>query len=537
MSRHIQCRYYRDDGTAIGRGCPRPSSCYFVHPSHPEWSSLPSVRRFDSSRRSTMPSPTTDPRRRPSMDSTGSSRRPRRSPSPVPGPSSRPERRHSTVSDTWVKSPPLSAASSSFPPPISATPTSFMSPPPPRTQSPPPPALVPIPPDPPKFGLKQSKLSNEELKKIWGQRMDIFSAHHRLRDSIMKRGQRINALQQVNNVVSSSNSAASLSKELERLKKEQDNETDQFKKLFNKIVECDSWPMAPRPEQGIIENKFNDMTKLVDDLTKNINHLNLSMTKGLSGPEETPAVTSRKRRRLSDGGLDDSTFNAAELQESVDSVENQIFDLQNLLLNRDNDIQTEVIGLMENRYDELEAARNAGTDPEALFRQSSSIRLHSIERQLTEVAVEMADVFNKETGKNVDHEQVKRQNAALVSDIHRLRAQVDTWEAREAESNRQIAALSAALHDYKTHPAVPPVSIAPEYIRPHIESIVLPDIRNTVQSMINNLRADLQQSMVDRENEIYGTVWDKLKLANDISETIVARMEAPPSASSVPVSK
>ncbi|KAK0503275.1 hypothetical protein EDD18DRAFT_626312 [Armillaria luteobubalina] len=486
-----------------------------------------------------MPSPTRDPRRRPSMDST-SSRRPRRSLSPVPGPSSRPERRHSTVSDTWAKSPPLSATNSSFPPPISATSTSFMSPPPPAPQSPLPQLLVPIPPDPPKFDSKQSKISNEELKKIWGQRMDIFSAYHRLRDSIMKRGQRIKEVERAKNALSSSNNTAALERELERLKKEQDDENDQFKKLFNKIVECDSWPMAPRPEQGIIENRFTDMAKLVDGLTKNINQLNISMTKmqeELSGPEETPTATSRKRRRLSDGGLDDSSFNATELQEYVESAKNQVLDLQNLLLNRDNDIQNEVIGLMENRYDELEAARNAGTDPEALFRQSSSIRLNTIEQQLMEVGVEMADVLNKETGKNEDHEQVKSQNAALVSDIYRLRAQVNTWETREAESNRQIAALSAALHDYKTRPAVPPVSIAPEYIRPHIESVVLPDIRKMVQLMINNLRADLQQSIVDRENEIYGTVWDKLKLANNITETVVARIEAPPSASSVPASK
>lgn len=370
--------------------------------------------------------------------------------------------------------------------------------------------------------------------------MDIFSAYHRLRDSIMKRGQRIKEVERAKNALSSSNNTAALERELERLKKEQDDENDQFKKLFNKIVECDSWPMAPRPEQGIIENRFTDMAKLVDGLTKNINQLNISMTKmqeELSGPEETPTATSRKRRRLSDGGLDDSSFNATELQEYVESAKNQVLDLQNLLLNRDNDIQNEVIGLMENRYDELEAARNAGTDPEALFRQSSSIRLNTIEQQLMEVGVEMADVLNKETGKNEDHEQVKSQNAALVSDIYRLRAQVNTWETREAESNRQIAALSAALHDYKTRPAVPPVSIAPEYIRPHIESVVLPDIRKMVQLMINNLRADLQQSIVDRENEIYGTVWDKLKLANNITETVVARIEAPPSASSVPASK
>ncbi|KAK0240126.1 hypothetical protein EDD85DRAFT_475084 [Armillaria nabsnona] len=353
----------------------------------------------------------------------------------------------------------------------------------------------------------------------------------------MARDGRIKALERVYNNLPPSNNTAS---ELEHLKKEQDDESAEFKKLFTKIVECDSWPMAPRPEQGIVENKFTDMMKQVDGMTKNISQLNISVKKmqeELSGPEETPTVTSRKRRRLSDGGLDDSTFNAAELQESVDSAENQLLDLQNSLLNHDNDVQTEVIGLMENRYDELEAARSAGTDPEALFRQSSSIRLHTAEQQLAEVAVEMADVINRETGKDEDHEQVKRQNATLVSDIHRLRAQVDTWESREAESNRQIAAISAALHDYKTHPVVPPVPIAPEYLRPHVESVVLPEIRNTVQSMIDKMRADFQQSMVEKEQEIYGTVWDKLKLANSISETVVARMEAPPSASSVPVSK
>lgn len=356
----------------------------------------------------------------------------------------------------------------------------------------------------------------------------------------MERGQRIKEVERTKNALSSSNSTASLSRELERLKKEQDKDRDQFKNLFNKIVECDSWPMAPRPEQGIIENKFTDMTKSVDGLMKKINHLNIYLTKtqeGLSSPEETPAVTSRKRRRLSDGGLDDSNFNAAELQESVDSAENQLLDLQNLLLNRDNDIQTEVIGLMETRYDELEAARSAGTDPEALFRQSSSIRLHTVEQQLGEVAVEMADVINRETGKDEDHEQVKRQNDALVSDILRLRAQFDTLESREAESNRQMAAISAALHDYKSNPAVPPVPIAPEHLRPHVESVVLPELRNTVQGMIDNLRSDLQQNMVDKEKEIYGTVWDKLKLANNISETVVTRMEAPPSASSVPALK
>ncbi|SJL00407.1 uncharacterized protein ARMOST_03720 [Armillaria ostoyae] len=492
-----------------------------------------------------MPSPTRDPRRRPSMDSTGSARRPRRSPSPVPGPSSRPERRHSTVSDTWAKSPPLSATSSSFPPPISATSTSFMSPPPPPTEAPPPQpppqALVPIPhlPEPPKFGLKQSKLSNEEAKKFWEQRIGILSTHDKLRRSIMGRDERIKALQRVYDTLPPYNTA-SFSKELERLKTEQDNESNQFKKLFNKIVECDSWPLAPRPEQGIVENKFTDMTKQVDRLTKNISQLNISVKKmqeELSGPEETPTVTSRKRRRLSDGGLDDATFNAAELQEKVDSAENQLLDLQNLLLNRDNDIQTEVIRLMENRYDELEAARSAGTDPEAQFRQSSNIRLHTVEQQLVEVGVEMADVINREIGKDEDHEQVKRENAALRSDVHRLRAQVETWESREAESNRQIAAISAALHDYKSHPAVLPVPIAPEHLLPHVEAVVLPEIRNTVQSLVDKLRADLQQSMVEKEQEIYGTVWDKLKLANNISEMVVARMEAPPSASSVPVLK
>lgn len=84
---------------------------------------------------------------------------------------------------------------------------------------------------------------------------------------------------------------------------------------------------------------------------------------------------------------------------------------------------------------------------------------------------------------------------------------------------------------------MPPVPIAPEYLRPHVESVVLPEMRNTVQSMIVKLRADFQQTMIEKEQEIYGTVWDKLKLANNISETVVARMEAPPSASSVPVSK
>ncbi len=248
----------------------------------------------------------------------------------------------------------------------------------------------------------------------------ILARHDKLRKSIMVRDGRIRALERVYNNLPPSNNTAS---ELERLKKEQDDESADFKKLFTKIVECDNWPMAPRPEQGIVENKFTDMMKQVDGMTKNISRLNISVKKKqeeLSGPEETPTVTSRKRRRLSDGGLDDSTFNAAELQESVDSAENQLLDLQNQLLNHDNDIQTEVTGLIENRYDELEAARSAGTDPEALFRQSASIRLHTAEQQLAEVAVEMADVINRETGKDEDHEQVKRQNAVLVSDIHRV---------------------------------------------------------------------------------------------------------------------
>ncbi|KAK0459742.1 uncharacterized protein EV420DRAFT_287146 [Desarmillaria tabescens] len=386
-----------------------------------------------------MPSPTRDPRRRPSTDSMGSTRREsnaRRSPSPVLGPSSRPERRarDSRVTDnsSWAKSAPPSATSSSFPPPISATSTSFVSPPPPPppstnvVQPPPPPppgptVLDPIPPPPdhPTLGLKQPKyeLSTEEKRKIWEQRLNHWVAWNKMRASIMVLEERVKVTQNLIDSLPPSNSVASCSKELERLKQELSDHHARFKHHFNKIVETDSWPMAPRPEQGVIENKYADMVKLVDTVTKNVSELNISINKTREdqfGPEETTTISSRKRRRLSDGGLDDSTFNAAELREGIDAVESQLLDLQNLLLNHDNDIQAEVIALMENRYEELETARNAGTDPEAQFRQMSSIRLHTVEQQLGEVAVEMADVMTKAAGRDADQDEVKRENCCFT---------------------------------------------------------------------------------------------------------------------------
>lgn len=356
----------------------------------------------------------------------------------------------------------------------------------------------------------------------------------------MSREERINKVQHILHTAPPSYSPASRLEELERLKKEQNVEEAEFKMIFNKIIESDSWPMVPRPEQGIVENRYADMVKLVDTLSKSISELNISVKKmreDQSATEETPTVTSRKRGRLSDGGLDNFTFNVAELQEGVSAVENQLHDLQNSLLNHDNDIQAEVVGLMENRYDELEAARNAGTDPEAQFRQLSTIKLSTMEKQIEEVALEMADVINRSFTEGEDHEQVKRENAALLGEINMLRAQVQTWESREAESVRHIAVITAALDDYKSHPAAPPVPIAPEHLRPHIESVVLPVIRDTVYTMIDELRANLQQTMNQREMEIYGALYDKLKLAGTVSETVVARMQSPLTASSLPASK
>lgn len=95
----------------------------------------------------------------------------------------------------------------------------------------------------------------------------------------------------------------------------------------------------------------------------------------------------------------------------------------------------------------------------------------------------------------------------------------------------------AALETYSRNiqPAAP-VALDKVAMKRYVDTVAIPQMQETLKTMLSELRSEVTKKLTEREEAIYGTLWQKLTLVITVVDTVCARLDVPappPSSSSI----
>lgn len=92
-------------------------------------------------------------------------------------------------------------------------------------------------------------------------------------------------------------------------------------------------------------------------------------------------------------------------------------------------------------------------------------------------------------------------------------------------NKKETDALSAALTAYLTRPPSPPPVPPQEYILQLLEHPIQEAIRAHLRPILDNFRTDVEAMMKTHNQEVYGTLWAKVKLTLRMVDAIARKVE------------
>jgi hypothetical protein len=107
--------------------------------------------------------------------------------------------------------------------------------------------------------------------------------------------------------------------------------------------------------------------------------------------------------------------------------------------------------------------------------------------------------------------------------------ELNALQEEQRQSSRDIAALTAALSaDIARHERPPsPLNIPPQFIRQAVEAPLLQSAREHVRTLLQGLRATLEDMLEKNHVELYTALWPQLsrtlQMAGDLTALVTKK--------------
>jgi len=215
---------------------------------------------------------------------------------------------------------------------------------------------------------------------------------------------------------------------------------------ISKLSETDFWPSVPTQKVGDMEVKLKEAKTLLGGLADSVGQLykrieslyegrlGRSGTTGPSSTDEGAAATgssgegdirAKKRRRLSDGGIDVSATTSEDVREDIESIGDTIREIENRLQEIENDMtqhshnvleQLEVH--MDDKIEEIAQSADLAAVVEAQLGPQTAKTIQAFDesiaqadRDIADLAHEMADLISRLDVLQRDEDFSKQQDA------------------------------------------------------------------------------------------------------------------------------
>jgi hypothetical protein len=329
---------------------------------------------------------------------------------------------------------------------------------------------------------------------------------------------------------------------------------------FALLSESDLWPvLSPQqPEARTALARYHALVETVGELQATMTKLDLSIRSQIIEPQKYQNETSgyleddltrptKRRKTLESVPRGVASSDDAEIENldgRVMSLEGQLSSIMSNMNQQQSDLLDEIRALLEIKFDEMDFQPMQG-EP-----SKNAEKLAEFEREITAVGN-----LVEELGK--DLENSRRRSSVQEMELTRLKERVQRLEALDVEVNiflfitnssltcficqherqlavytekqeknkREINAINAALQAYMDRPSSPARIVPPELILRAIEDPLFSAVREDIGVMLSELRQHVEETIAERNAEIYHAVWSKLGLTFEMVETLAAYLE------------
>lgn len=215
-------------------------------------------------------------------------------------------------------------------------------------------------------------------------------------------------------------------------------------RISHSLALADSWPTGPLPGADNVRTKHDTMLQVLDDLTKRITTLDKTVDAirqqqseehgiEVEAEPEVPFSDSGwrplKRRRDEDGEFKIANKELKEIRDSFETLEDDLAELHNIITQHSENLQGEVVGLLETRHEEIEAAKKAGTDTEGQWRTETSTKVNRLEGDLKELSKELAALIGDSDKVNKATQATQREYQELHGEMNQVRLFVPSLDS------------------------------------------------------------------------------------------------------------
>jgi hypothetical protein len=99
------------------------------------------------------------------------------------------------------------------------------------------------------------------------------------------------------------------------------------------------------------------------------------------------------------------------------------------------------------------------------------------------------------------------------------------YAERQDNNTKEIGALKAALRAYMDRPPSPPSVVPPDLILREVEEPLLRAVRQDLRALLLEMREHILDALVNRNAEVYRSVWSKLALTLEMVEALAKEIE------------
>lgn len=345
--------------------------------------------------------------------------------------------------------------------------------------------------------------------------------------------------------------------QLPELQKQWEDKKLELNAMVGKLMETNYWPVLHPPDLLGAEAKYQELEKIVidlkdvvtkvnDDLRLIVSDQNLGMASSDQG-EQAVNVDQRpsKRRRVDDndeigifqdGGQGYAVEEFTLIRDSLENLESRLSDVSNELNQRDLDIMDEIVSAVHAKWEDVGPPpfSSLGSQNGTVVEDSDKLQqiennLKTTEADVSVLAEEVEKLMTREPDVAAEIQQLKKENMKIRDNCAAHQTRLREMREQMEHDKKAAEALSAALAAHLANPITSsPTNLPQEYILQILDEPIQDSVRAHIKQLLNRLRADLENMIRTKNDELYGALWGRLTLTLKMVDAIARKVNQEP---------
>jgi len=333
---------------------------------------------------------------------------------------------------------------------------------------------------------------------------------------------------------------------------------------ISKLSETNFWPSVPPQKVGDMEAKLKEAKTLLGGLADSVGQLykrieslyeerhGRSSTTGPSNTDDGARATggsgegdirAKKRRRLSDGGIDVAATTSEDVREDIESIGDTIREIEDRLQEMENDMAQHSYNVLEQlevhmdeKIEEIAQSADLAAAVEAQLGPHTAKTIEAFDesiaqadRDIADLAQEMADLISRLDVLQRDDDLSKQQDAADRESLAQLvKADQENAEAL-ARLQEEAKTLRSALtaHAKLARPVEPVLPLSGSFMEA-IKASVVTQVQEHIVPIVTQTRTEFERMTKTRDVELYEKLKDKLDQSHKMSQLLSTWIEHNP---------